>query len=425
MADGTIRKIAVVDLKPGMYVTDFNHDWRDPDCQDKACDPFRKPRLIETDAEINAVIGLGVKEVYIDVSKGKEGEGSSLAEIEHRLAEQLKALDDDEEQTVIKPVSKSFEEELAGASEVKSHARKIVGNVLSDARLGKQVALGPVHDAVANMAESMFRNPDAILSLSLIKKRDEYTFLHSVNVGVFLMSFCRSLEMDEETIIKVGVGGMLHDIGKMRTPENVLNKAGKLTDEEFLQMKQHVSFSQQILEQTPGIAEISVRVGGQHHERYDGTGYPDGLKGDEINEFGQMAAIVDVYDAITSDRVYHKGNPPHLALKRMLDWSKSHFNLQLFQKFVQCVGIYPIGTLVRLENNLIGVVIRPNGESLLHPVIKVILDAKSGRKLKPVDLNLLDHMKDSTKGYRILRSEPNDKWKVDSSLFMPRPELFK
>lgn len=425
MVCDTIRKIAIDNLELGMFVTDFNQDWRDPGRQDKALDLFRKPRLIQTDAEIEAVIGMGIKELYIDIAKGKEGEGCSLAEIENTLSEQLMALDDDEELSPIKPTSKPFEEELSSASEVKSQARKLVGDVLADARLGKQVALGPVHDAVASMAESMFRNPDAILSLSLIKKRDEYTFMHSVNVGVFLMSFCRALEMDEATIIQVGVGGMLHDIGKMRTPENVLNKAGKLTDEEFLQMKAHVSFSHQILQQTPGISEISVFVGGQHHERYDGTGYPNGLKGDEINEFGQMGAIVDVYDAITSDRVYHKGNSPHVALKRMLDWSKSHFNLELYQKFVQCVGIYPIGTLVRLENNLLGVVIRSNPQSLLHPVIKVIIDAKSGKKLKPVDLDLMDYVKDVTKGLRILRSEPNDKWKVDSSQFMPKPELFQ
>ncbi|HIJ82577.1 MAG: metal dependent phosphohydrolase [Magnetococcales bacterium] len=424
MSVETIRKISVRDLKPGMYVTDFNHDWQDPCCKDKDPNAFRGPRRLQTEAEVQAVITHGILEVYIDVAKGEEADGTSLRQVEQALSEQLMALDDDDELSFKASAPIPFEEELSGAAEVKSRARKIVGDVLADARLGKQVALGPVQDAVRNMAESMFRNPDAILSLSLIKKRDEYTFMHSVNVGVFLMSFCRALKMKEETIIKVGVGGMLHDIGKMKTPESILNKAGKLTDEEFLIMKQHVTFSRQILEQTPGIPEISVFVAAQHHERFDGTGYPHGLKGDNINEFGQMAAIVDVYDAITSDRVYHKGNPPHVALKRMMDWSKNHFNPRLFQKFVQCVGIYPMGTLVRLENNLIGVVIRSNAESLLHPCIKVIIDGKVGKKLKPMDLNLMDHAKDTTKGYRIIRSEPIDKWKVDPKQFMPQPELF-
>ncbi|MBF0110802.1 MAG: HD-GYP domain-containing protein [Magnetococcales bacterium] len=421
----TIKKIPVSELRPGMHVTDFNHDWHDPCCADRDPNAFRGPRLLRSEAEVQAVINHGIREVYIDIAKGADAEGTRIDSVEKALSEQLMALDDDEELKFKGSIPKPFEEELSGAAEVKTQARRIVGDVLADARLGKQVTLGPVQDAVRGMAESMFRNPDAILSLSLIKKRDEYTFMHSVNVGVFLMSFCRALEMEEETIIKVGVGGMLHDIGKMRTPERVLNKAGKLTDEEFLVMKQHVTFSRQILEHTPGIAEISIYVAAQHHERFDGTGYPKGLKGDGINEFGQMAAIVDVYDAITSDRVYHKGNPPHVALKRMLDWSKNHFNPQLYQKFVQCVGIYPIGTLVRLENHLIGVVIRSNMESLLHPFIKIIIDGRAGKKIKPFDLDLMDHIKDTTKGYRIIRSEPMEKWNVDPRQFMPKPELFQ
>ncbi|MBF0421798.1 MAG: HD-GYP domain-containing protein [Magnetococcales bacterium] len=408
-----------------MFITDFNHDWRNPCCQDKDPNAFRGPRLIRTEAEIQKIIDHGIKELFIDIALGKETDGQSLDEVEQKLSQQLLELDDDEEISNQSNPIKPFSEELSAAAEVKSKARKIVGHVLADARLGKQVTLAPVQDAVRGMAESMFRNPDAILSLSLIKKRDEYTFMHSVNVGVFLMSFCRALDMPEETIIKVGVGGMLHDIGKMKTPENILNKPGKLTDEEFLIMKQHVVFSRQILEQTPGIPDISIYVAAQHHERFDGTGYPSGMRGEEINEFGQMAAIVDVYDAITSDRIYHKGNPPHVALKRMLDWSTNHFNPGLYQKFVQCVGIYPIGTLVRLENQLVGVVIHSNSESLLYPVIKVILDARSGKRLNPRDINLMDHSADTGGGFRIIRPEPNDKWKIDPKHFMPKPDLFQ
>ncbi|MBF0421386.1 MAG: HD-GYP domain-containing protein [Magnetococcales bacterium] len=425
MAKESIKKINIQDLKPGMYVADFNLDWNDRGSHDPNFQKFLQPRLIRTDAEVESAMARGIKEIFIDVAKGAEADGITLNEIEKALSVQLMELDDDAELAANKVSIKPFEEEISGAAEVKTQARRIVGDVLADARLGKQVALGPVQDAVMGMADSMFRNPDAILSLSLIKKRDEYTFMHSVNVGVFLMSFCRALEMPEEIILRVGVGGMLHDIGKMKTPENVLNKAGKLTDEEFFLMKEHVTYSRKILEQTPGIEEVSVFVASQHHERFDGSGYPNGLKSDQINEFGQMAAIVDVYDAITSDRVYHKGNPPHVALKRMLDWSKFHFNPLLYQRFVQCVGIYPIGTLVRLENGLVGVVLRSNIESLLHPVIKVIIDAKSGKKLIPKEINLMDYSKDSSKGFRIINAEPSDKWKVDPAQFMPKPELYQ
>ncbi|MBF0192959.1 MAG: HD-GYP domain-containing protein [Magnetococcales bacterium] len=425
-----IKKISIDQLEAGMFVNDFNHDWKNPCCQDKDPNAFRGARFIQTDDEVRAIINHGITELYIDSEKGKDVESAQSAQdIEASLEAQMRALDDDFEDEP-KPVREvHFNDEVKQASQAKDQARKLVGNILVDSRLGKQVTLAPVKDAVTQMAESMFRNPDAILSLSLIKKRDEYTFMHSVNVGVFLMSFCRAMEMKEEEIINVGIGGMLHDIGKMHTPEEVLNKKGKLTDEEFAIMQEHVVFSRKILEDTPGIEDISIKVAAQHHERFDGTGYPMGLKGDDINFFGQMAAIVDVYDAITSDRCYHKGNPPNLALKRMLDWSKHHFNMELFQKFIQCVGIYPMGTLVRLKNNLVGVVLRPNKESLLHPVIKIVLNAKTKKLVQPKELNLLafkDAKQDKkTEGFAIAGAESSEKWKINPAKYMTEPQLYK
>lgn len=418
-----IKLIPVQKLVAGMFVHDFNHDWKDPCCQDKDPNAFRGSRLLRTDEAVVAVIAHGIQEVYIDSSRGKDvEEAPTAAQVQAMLEAQLQELVVDEtelEQAV------PLEQELHQAAKVKDHARFLVGSILEDARLGKQVVLTPVKDAVRNMVDSMFRNPDALLSLSLIKKKDEYTFMHSVNVGVILMSFCRAMEMAEEDIIHVGVGGMLHDIGKMRTPEGILNKPGKLTDEEFAIMKQHVVYSRQILSETPGIAEISMHVAAQHHERYDGSGYPLGLQGDAINRFGQMAAIVDVYDAITSDRCYHKGNSPHLALKRMLEWSKFHFSPQLYQNFVQCVGIYPMGTLVRLENGLLAVVIRPNHESLLHPVIMVVVNSKTGQRLVPREVDLMAYQKDKQAGYVIKGHEDHAKWKINPVEFLTHAKLYE
>ncbi|MBF0164603.1 MAG: HD-GYP domain-containing protein [Magnetococcales bacterium] len=419
-----IKRIPVRQLRAGMCVHDFNHDWKDPCCQDRDPNAFRGPKMMRTDEEVQAVIEHGIAELYIDTARGLDvEEAPSAAEVQRMLEAQLRDLADDDPDEMDREVP--MEREMHQAAKVKAQARTLVGSILEDARLGKQVTLSPVKDAVRNMADSMFRNPDAILSLSLIKQKDEYTFMHSVNVGVMLMSFCRMMGMDEEEIINVGVGGMLHDIGKMRTPEAILNKAGKLSDEEFLIMKKHVTFSRKILSETPGIAEVSMHVAAQHHERYDGSGYPQGLKGDEINTFGQMAAIVDVYDAITSDRCYHKGNPPHLALKRMLEWSRYHFSAELYQKFVQCVGIYPMGTLVRLENGLLGVVIRPNHESLLHPVVMVIINGKTGQKLEPKEINLMAYKSDPSTGYYIKGHEDATKWRVNPVDFLPNAKLYE
>ncbi|MBF0370977.1 MAG: HD-GYP domain-containing protein [Magnetococcales bacterium] len=423
-----IKLVATRQLEPGMFVHDFNHEWRDPCCQDKDPNAFRGQKMLETEAQVMAIIAHGIQELYIDTERGRDVQDAPTAkEVEASLERQMMELGDDDDEYDDAPSQEvTFDQEINKASEIKHQARAIVGDVLGDVRLGKQVEVGAVKDVVRNMTESMFRNQDAMLSLSLLKQKDDYTFLHSVNVGVFLMSFCRGLGYSEEEVVDVGVGGLLHDVGKMRTPPNILNKPGRLTDEEFLIMKNHVVYSRKILEKSPGISEISMLVASQHHERYDGSGYPEALKGDQINLFGQMAAIVDVYDAITSDRCYHKGNPPYVALKRMLEWSKFHFNSELYQSFIQVVGIYPIGSLVRLKNNLLGVVTRPNKESLLHPVIKVVVDAKKKKKLVPKDVDLMSYKgKEAGDGFRILRHENPAQWGVDPVKFMPDPKLFK
>ncbi|MBF0381413.1 MAG: HD-GYP domain-containing protein [Magnetococcales bacterium] len=418
-----IKKIAVEQLQAGMFVHDFNHDWKDPCCQEHDPNGFRGSRLIHSDEDVQHIIKHGINTLYIDSSRGKDVEDAQTAqEVMAALEAQMHALaDDDGEFSPLKVIS--FEEEIKQAFAAKARARQIVGNVLEDCRMGKQVVLAPVRDAVEQMAESLFRNPDAILSLSLIKKKDEYTFMHSVNVGVFLMSFCRAMEMDADKIISIGIGGMLHDVGKMRTPDAILNKKGKLTPEEFEVIKQHVIHSKKILEDTSGIDDISLKVAAQHHERFDGSGYPLGLKGDGIDFYGQMGAIVDVYDAITTDRCYHKANSPHFALKRMLDWSKHHFSQELYQKFVHCIGIYPIGTLVRLKNGLLAVVIRPNKESLLHPVVRGIINSKTKKKIPPTELDLMSYKDKHQGGFTIVGSEPAEKWGVNPARFLIKPQL--
>nr|CRH07334.1 putative metal dependent phosphohydrolase [Candidatus Magnetococcus massalia] len=423
-----IKKIPVDRLEPGMYVHDFNNGWNEDAREGKDPNALPKQMMIGTDADMRRIQKDGsLREVYIDTDKGKDVEGGqSVADVEAELAAQMMELADDEDDLSglkIDVPKKPMEEELEHAAEVKDKARRLVGDMLEDARLGKTITLGPVKDNMKEMVESMFSNRDAMMSLSMIKSKDEYTFMHSVNVGVFLVAFAQALELTPEEIVHVGVGAMLHDIGKMQTPQEVLNKPGKLSDEEFVQMKAHVVHSHEILSKAAGISEISIHIAGRHHERWDGSGYPHNLKGEEIGKFGQMAAIVDVYDAITSDRCYHKGNSPHHALKRMMEWSKFHFNGELFQRFVQCVGIYPMGTLVRLQNGYLGVVLESNQESLLHPVIKVLIDSKKKKKLKPTVVNLWQHQ--DKKEWNIAGVEEARKWGVDIKKHMPKPELFQ
>jgi putative nucleotidyltransferase with HDIG domain len=402
-----IKKIKVQQLKPGMYIHDMNCGWLEH--------PFVSGTLkVKSDQEIAKIVGSGIREVYIDTDRGLDvidapTAREARAEVEKELVEMAQKT---------KPVETvSLHEELAKAQKVHSEANRIVHSLLQDVRLGKQLELEQVDPVVEQMTNSIFRNRDALLSLSKIKNKDNYTFLHSVSIGALMISFARALNMDRSVIQLLGVGGMLHDIGKMKVPDEILNKPGKLTDEEFVIMKSHVVYSRDILMDTPGIAQASLDVAAQHHERFDGSGYPLGLKGSEMSVYGQMASIVDVYDAITSDRCYHKGMEPTVALRKMFEWSKFHFNPELVHAFVRTIGIYPVGTLVMLESGRIGIVIEQREQNLVQPLVRTVFNAKKGYYIKPEDVDLSKPFGNGGAD-KIVSHESPAKWGIDINKFM-------
>lgn len=266
-----------------------------------------------------------------------------------------------------------------------------------------------VEPLVESMVDSIFRNQDALLPLGRLKEHDHYTFQHSVSVCTLMIAFARGLELDRATIKEIAIGALLHDVGKAKVPENILNKPAKLTEAEFAKMKSHVVQSIIILQHTPGISQVALDVAGQHHERYDGTGYPNKLKGDQISLYGQMGAIVDVYDAISSDRVYHKGMPPTEALGKLLEWSKFHFDPELVRSFIKVVGIYPTGSLVRLESGRLAIVMEQHPAKLMQPVVLVIYNAKSNVYLKP---EIVDLAHPASRD-RVTGHEAFEAWNVD------------
>lgn len=406
-ASRSIKKIEIADLKPGMYISDLGAGWMDH--------PFlRNNFAVKDDAVIDKIIKTGIREVYIDTSRGHDVQHApTREEVEEKLTEQLK-------QVVAEPrVSEriAFRDEAVRAVKVRDEANQIAHEVLADVRMGKQVDIEKLEPVVQEMTESILRNGNALVSLCRVKDKDDYTFLHSVSVCALLVSFCRAVGMEKTNIHLVGIGGLLHDIGKMKVPNAILNKPGKLTDEEFVQMKSHVAASMDILSLTPGIQPDSILVAHQHHERHDGSGYPLKLKGDEISRIGQMAAVCDVYDAITSDRCYHKGMAPHDALRKILEWSKYHFNPDVAQQFIRTIGIYPVGTLVMLESGKIGIVHDQNeGGSLLQPVVRVVFDSKTGSYVTPADVDLSKPLGHGG-GNRIISHELPEKWGIDLSRF--------
>ena len=264
------KKIPVAELKPGMYISDLGAGWMDH--------PFLRNHFAVNDiATIDKIADSGIREVYIDPTRGLDvvhapTESEVRREIE---AEMLRVATAD-----VGGHRSSAREEMNNARVVQGEANQIIHSIMSDVRLGKQVQIEAVEPVVEQMTDSILRNSGALLSLCRVKNKDDYTFQHSVSVCALLVTFCRAVELDPRTTHLAGIGGLLHDIGKVRIPHRILNKPGQLTDEEFALMKNHVVESKVILESTPDIVETSIQVAHEHHERHDGSGYARGLKGD-------------------------------------------------------------------------------------------------------------------------------------------------
>ena len=405
-----IKKIAINQLQPGMFIHDLNCGWLEHGF-------MRNRFLLKAAADLERVRALGIRELYIDTSQGLDVVSApSVAEVEHELEESLAHMADAGSNEI---TATPLAEERVLAKRIHSEALGVLGSLMGDVRLGQQIDLERANPVVNEMVDSIFRNQDALLALTRIRRVGRYTFEHSVNVAVLMVSFARTLELDRALIHDIGIGALLHDIGKILVPPAILNKPGQLTDEEFVVMRSHAVHSHDILSRVPGIPPIALAVAGEHHERFDGSGYPHRKAGAAISRYGQMAAIVDVYDAITSERVYHKALESHLALRKLLEWSTHHFDPALVQQFIRCVGIYPVGSLVRLHSGRLGIVMESGRGGAFHPVVRVVMDARDRRYLPAQDVDLSRLPKGSKE--RIVGAESPAQWRIDPEQVMRPP----
>ncbi len=361
-----IKKIPVSELKIGMYIVDVDRKWVDEPIFDLGV-------VIKTERELRNFQEL-FKFVWIDTDKGIDAPDVSVSE-ENIAVEVTK-----EDEKV------DFEEEISRARIIYREAKKAVKDLLLSARVGSSFKVDSIRKIAEEMVESVLRNSEALLSLSRIKSHDEYTFQHSLNVGVLSLSLGRRIGLSRDELYNLTLGSLLHDIGKMRVPERILNKPGKLTEEEFEIIKKHPVFGYKILSELKDIDSSAFLPVLEHHERISGEGYPFGKKGN-ISLFGKICAITDVYDAITTDRVYHRGMIPYEALSRMYRWADRDFDKKLLEAFVKSVGIYPVGSVVLLSSGEIGVIIKQNKE-LLRPVVRIVMDNRKNR-VKPKDVDLM------------------------------------
>nr|WP_315259580.1 HD-GYP domain-containing protein [uncultured Duganella sp.] len=402
-----LKKVDSSQLKVGMYIHDLSCDWM--------THPFIRNRfLLSSQDEIRKIINAGIHDVVIDSARGLDVQDAPT------LAEAQAATEREIVEIVAKapvPTRVSLGEEMQRAVQIRHQASTLVRSVMQDARLGKAIELDQVQPVVQNITESILRNPGALVGLLRIKNKDDYTFLHSVSVCTLLVAFCRSRNLPADITHQAGLGGLLHDTGKALVPDHILNKPGPLTDEEFEVVRKHPQDGYNILKQSPEIGPIPLDITLRHHERRDGSGYPGKQASDEISELAQMAAIVDVYDAITADRCYHKGMSAAAALRKIYEWSKFHFNPQYAQEFMRCVGIYPVGTMVLLESGRLGVVIEPHETNLLAPKVNVFFHTKNNVYIKPETIDLSRGLGFGG-GDKIVGHESPAKWNVDPMRFL-------
>lgn len=365
-----LRWIDVEQLRVGMFVCELGGSW--------IAHPFwRSKMLISSREDVRKLVDGGIKSVCIDLTKGIDVEATPPPETAH--------LNIPQPPTPIREVSIAAEQERA--ARICASGKKAVTSMFHEARMGNAIDVSGIAPLVDEISASISRNSGALISLARLKTKDDYTYMHSVAVCALMIALARQMQLSEQQTRSAGLAGLLHDMGKATTPPHILNKPGKLTDAEFAVMRQHPAAGHAILIASNCNDAIALDVCLHHHEQIDGSGYPHGLHSADLSLYARMSAVCDVYDAVTSERPYNKGWDPAEAVKKMAEW-QGHFDPHIFQFFVKSLGIYPIGSLLRLESGRLAVVIEQSKKSPTMPKVKVFFSTIANCHLMPEIIDL-------------------------------------
>lgn len=345
MAD--IQKIALNQVKLGMYITEIES--ASGQLKVKMGGRIRKQQHLEK------MKNQQVKYVYVDFDRNEvDLQASPTA---NKAAEKKS-----------RKVSQSNAEEISIATNLYDEAKAIQEKLLSSVSKKKVVDYEMVQASSKQIIDSVFQNSDTLLLISNLKNVDNYHFEQAINSCILMTTFAIFLGFEKSVVNDVAIGAFMHDLGISRISPKILNKPGSLNKKEFDEIKKHVGYGTEIIEESPQMSEISVDIVANHHERLDGSGYPNGLDGDKLDIYARMMAIVDTFNAMTSDRYHQQACTQLKAFNTMLD-KPEHYDQTLVQKFIKCLGIYPVGSLVKLKSGRIGIVYRANRKEPLKPKV--------------------------------------------------------
>ena len=338
-----------------------------------------QPGHIKNELVIKNMVAKGVLRVLIDTSK--------------TLKNQKLKTNNNKASPIIMDVYK--------AKELFNQSKLIQKKIFSDAQTGKPLDLSPVEKITDETITEIFKNPDALACVINIRNTDEYLLEHSVSVSVLMTIFARFLKIEKSIVQQLSIGAFLHDVGKIMVPEAILNKPGKLTEDEFVTMKTHVNHSIDIIENTPGISALSVEVAALHHEKLDGNGYPFNVAGKDISTYGRMISICDIFDALTANRCYKNGYSHIKAFNILRNLAESnHLDQRLVNLFIKCMGVYPVGSLVELHSNKIAIVEQRNLDDPTNPKVRSFYNSKQHNYVMTEDIDLAKNNDFIVKGVR-------------------------